>query len=164
MKNFIGALLLFTIMALASHAAAAEGDAGNWRAGITLASQHFIDPPPALGGFREDNLGFELEYQLTDTIYLGTGRYDNSIGARSNFFGIGKELAAGTLLGMPARGGLEGGIADGYEDFIGTDGRRWSKDGDFILMGGPYVRIGGQHALKLRYMFVLLATSYQYEF
>ncbi len=162
MKNVIGAFLLFVVMAWASQAVASE--AGDWRVGITLASKHFIAPPPALGGFNEDNLGFEAEYQITDTVYLGAGRYDNSIGSRSNFIGIGKELAAGTVWGVPIRGGLEGGVADGYEDFIGTDGERWSKGGDYLLMGGPYARIGGQHALKIRYMFVLIAASYQYEF
>lgn len=162
MKNLIGAALLFVIMAWADSVMA--GEAGNWRLGITLASKHFIDPPPALGEFHEDNLGFEVEYQITDTIHLGAGRYDNSIGSRSNFLGIGKELAVTHPIGIPVVLGLEGGIADGYEDFIGTDGKRWSKDSDYLLMGGAYARIGGKHALKIRYMFVLVAASYQYEF
>ncbi len=143
---------------------AAEGDAGNWRIGVTLASKHFISPPPALGGFNEDNLGVEAEYQITDTVYIGAGRYDNSIGSRSNFLGIGREMASGSLWGIPVSGGIESGVADGYEGFVGTDGKRWSKGGDYLLMGGPYARIGGQHALKLRYMFALVAASYQYEF
>jgi hypothetical protein len=165
MKYFIGAVLLFVVLVLANNAVAAEGDAGTVRVGITLGSKHFIDAPKSLGEFCEENLGFEGEYQISDTVHIAAGSYDNSVCEHSNFLGMGKELVARSLWGAPIHAGLEIGVADGYGDYLGADGRRrWSKTGDIMLMGGPYARIGGQHSLKLRYMFILIAASYQYEF
>lgn len=163
MRNFLNAALMFVIMACASSAMAEES--GDWRLGATLASKHFINAPESIGEFCEENLGLEVEYQLTDTVHIGAGRYRNSVCERSTFISLGKELESGLLWDVPVSAGIEIGAASGYSDFFKTDDSiSWASAGDYLLLGGPYVRAGDQHSIKIRYLVALIAASYQYEF
>lgn len=162
MKNVIGALLLFVAMAAAGNAMA--GQAGDARVGVTLASHHFFDAPNELDGFCEDNLGLEAEYHVTDTVFISAGRYRNSICDRSTFLGLGKELDSGKVFGVQMYTGVEVGIANGYDRLIEVN-ESTPALGDNALMGGGFFRFSvSQHNIKLRYMVVLVAASYQYEF
>lgn len=159
-RTIVGILILL-------FAASAQAESGQLRLDINLVSQHFVGPPGSLGDFNEKNFGAGLEYQISDKVHVAVGSYANSIGDQSWYAGAGREFFRGDSLfntGISWKAGLEAGIANGYKDFIGEDGHYWSKESDLILMGGAYAKIGGQHALKVRYMFSVAGASYQYEF
>lgn len=153
--------LILYIGFIASSAFAQDGD---FRLGATLGSKHFFDAPEEIGKFCEDNLGLELEYHLTETVFVSAGRYKNSVCEHSTFIGLGAELESGVLSGVPVYAGIEGGIADGYETLIAANDDVPTA-GDNVLMGGFFIRAEfNKHALKLRYMVVEAALSYQYGF
>jgi hypothetical protein len=161
MKRTIIAILILLF------AASAQAQSGQLRLDVNLVSQHFVAPPGSLGHFNESNYGVGLEYQITDRVHAAVGTYANSIGAQSWYAGAGREYFRGDNLldtGISWNVGLEIGIASGYKDFVGEDGRHWSKQNDYMPMGGVYAKLGDKNALKIRYMFSVAGLSYQHEF
>ncbi len=145
--------------------------AEGFRIDINLASKH-------LGGidsvnYNERNYGFGIEYRLNEKYHLMAGEYGNSINDQSYYAGFGRLFKSASTEYFWGRYeiGAELGIANGYDESVSVDGKRLRKSedynflgGDYFLMGGPYLRLGETHALKIRYMIVLATAGYQYEF
>lgn len=156
MKKWIFVLLLVSHPALA----------GDFRLDVNLASKHFVEAPDALQEYNERNLGLGLEYRFGTKYHFIAGQYANSINRESYYAGFGRLLKSGSTeyFWSNYEIGVELGLANGYKDFTSEDGRIWSKANDYSLMGGPYVRLGNTHALKLRYAISVASAGYQFQF
>lgn len=139
--------------------------AGEFQLDINLASKHFIDTPGTLGEYNERNYGIGIEYRI-GKYHLIAGEYDNSINSKSYYAGLGRSFISGStdLFWKRYEIGADLVVANGYKDFVSEDGRHWKRSSDHITMGGPYIRFGDIHAIKLRYAISVATAGYQYRF
>lgn len=140
--------------------------AGDLWLDVNLASKHFIDTPGTLQDYNERNYGFGFEYRFNENYHFIAGEYSNSLNNQSYYAGLGRLLKSGgtDYLWKHYEFGAEMGVANGYGEFDSEDGQHWSKSNDYILIAGPYLKLGETHAIKIRYAFVLATIGYQYQF
>jgi hypothetical protein len=154
--------ILGTLVAISAPALA-----GDFRLEAHLASKHFVNAPGTLREYNEKHVGgFGIEYVINEKYHFTAGGYPNSINEQSYYAGFGKLLKAASTDYFWKRYelGVELGVANGYKDFVSEDGRHWEKPNDYSLMGGPYIRLGDVHALKIRYAVSVATAGYQYAF
>ena len=167
-----------------------SAQAGEFVLEVHVASKHFISAPESLGEFNEQNYGLGLQYQINDKWRVSGGAYENSFMSHSYECGtvngigvcswepetqISKYVSAGRSFyqGDGYELGIEAGVADGYEGWNSDRGFRNESErkqmktfGDeYMPMVGPYLTLGNQYAMKIRYMpTVLVSASFQYRF
>lgn len=164
MKNFIGAFLLFVVMAYATQSTAGS----KWRIGATLTSFHFIDVPENVSEFNNDHRGLQLEYMLTENFYVLAGEYRNSFYKKCEVISQCDEISLYAGAGHifyereHVRVAYEGALVSGYE------GAEYPKLwGDISPIAGIAVsrEIFDNHALKFLFNVPgVIALQYQYGF
>jgi hypothetical protein len=180
MKNFIGALLIFLLLAFCNQVAASD-----WALDVHLASKHFIDPPRELERFNEKNYGLGVGYKISELWSVSGGLYQNSLGSQkfkcnedssicswrpepkiSYYVSVGRSLLKRDSYEI----GLEGGIANGYGEWVSSNGMVFDNktiQGDYLPMAGGYLKLflpEQKYGVKVRYMFSVASVSFQYGF
>lgn len=163
MKRWIFALLL------ASQSAFAQ-----WGMEMHLYTQHFGDMGPIEKN--EKNYGLGLSYRFSENWKALAGIYRNSLTTYELSCDTGCEwkqkninsryISAERLLsaGENYEFGFGFGVADGYEHFTNENGVTYHKGSDYNFLAGPYLNIGRDYSLKIRYMFELASLGFQYNF
>ncbi len=175
MKKWIFVILLF------SSSAHAE-----WSIELHLKSRHLIDE---IVQDNEDNYGFGVGYQFQDNWKIAAGVYLNSLithhevcgeagqagpgepadvaecslvpqNVSSRYLSVERTFFSGDFFEL----GLGAGVADGYEHYITLEGMNVKKLGEYQFFGGPYLNIGTDLSVKLRYMFQVASFGLEYSF
>lgn len=145
-----------------------------WSMELHLYTQHYVDfiqQSP-----NEKNYGIGFRYQFSENWAALIGEYANSLPSHkleckasctwepenidSHYLSFERFLAGGTNYKF----GVGLGVADGYKDFVDESGNRFHTGSDFQIMAGPYLNIGDQYSIKLRYMFQVASLGMQYDF
>lgn len=164
MKNWIFALLLV------SQAAFAE-----WSMEVHLYTQHLMDMGPIEKN--EKNYGLGLGYQISDNWKALAGIYRNSLttyefrcspsvcywgreSLDSRYISFERLLLSGNNYEF----GVGFGVADGYKEFTNSRGVTFHQGSDYNFLAGPYLNIGNEYSIKLRYMFEVASIGFQYDF
>lgn len=140
-----------------------------------LFTQHFTDIRNV--DENEKNLGFGLRYQFSENWAVLGGVYHNSLTSHelkcsdsicsweeknlnSRYFSFERKITKSDGYEF----GIGFGVADGYKEFINENGLILSKGNNYQPMAGPYLNIGDELSVKIRYMFSVASLGLQYNF
>lgn len=160
--------MLLILLLVAPSFALAE-TVGEIRLNANLAANHFLSPKPELAEimlarlgtdeYNNDTFGLGVEYQLSESLYVSAGFFENSFFQDSKYVSIGSQLLESEYVTF----GAEIGIADGYENY--TDHMRTGIDDDKVFIGGVFVSAGTENnAIKLTSTVSFVGLQYQYTF
>jgi len=147
----------------------------NWGIEIHLYTQHFVDMEKV--DLNEKNYGGGIRYQFSDNWAVLGGVYQNSVSSyefkcnasvcsweqasqSSRYLSFERSITESNWYEF----GIGFGVADGYDEFINENGVRLTKDSDYQPMAGPYLNIGNDISVKIRYMFSVASLGMQYVF
>lgn len=161
--------------------------ASNWSIELHFYSRHFIETEKLEEN--EKNYGIGINYRFSDKWSFLAGTYRNSLTSIHIECGPSKEISPG-LTGTDCEShkeynysryvaversfitagtyeiGMTAGVADGYKEYSNgfKDVTYEQSANGYLPMIGPYLNIGGDLSLKIRYMLAIASLGAEYKF